>query len=41
MPSSASVIRPLVLLSLATLFIAAAAAGSYFEPALIKMLRTA
>ena len=32
---------PLVLLSLATLFIAAAAAGSYFEPALIKMLRTA
>ncbi len=31
----------LVLLSLATLLIAAAAAWGYFEPALIKMLRTA
>lgn len=31
----------LVLLSLATVFIAAAAAWGYFEPILIKMLRTA
>lgn len=34
-------LAPLVLLSLATLLIVAAATWGYFEPALIKMLRTA